>query len=491
MFNLKTLKFKRNLKGQASVSRIDFEGNFYYKFIGNLKQAKTSGMKHLLEKVFQLSQRNTNIKIEFIAGVTTFMTMSYIIFVQPVVLSHAGIVFGAGLIATCVGSAIGSVIMALLANYPIALAPGMGENFFFAYTVVGSMGLSWQSALAIVFLSGVLFSILSLVKLREAVIDAMPGCLKNSIATGIGLFITLIGFIQAGIIKINSGTHLPQLGEIHRAEVLISIAGLIFTSVLLARGVRGSILIGIIFSAVLSIILGIVKFEGKLIAFPEVKESAIFKLDFSNFFDITFLVAVLVFLYMVLFDTVGTLIGVGQAAGLVGKDGKLPRAERALLSDALGTTFGALLGTSTVTAYIESASGVAVGGRTGLTSIFVALFFLISLFFYPIVKLIGGGIEIEPGYVLHPITAPALIIVGSMMVRPVININWDDITDSIPAFITMLGIPLTFSIADGIALGFVSYTVVKLFSGRFKEINWMIIILTLVFLARYIFLALK
>lgn len=448
-------------------------------------------MRNFLEKIFELSKRNTSVKIEFIAGVTTFMTMSYIIFVQPVVLSHAGIDFGAGLIATCVGSAIGSVIMALLANYPIALAPGMGENFFFAYTVVGSMGLSWQSALAIVFLSGVLFSILSVVKLREAVIDAMPGCLKNSIATGIGLFITLIGLIQSGIIKINPVSHLPQLGEIHRPEVLLSIFGLLLTSILLARGVRGSILIGILFSTMVAIILGIVKFEGKIISLPEVKESAFLKLDFSNFFDISFLVAVLVFLYMVLFDTVGTLIGVGQAAGLVGKDGKLPRAERALLSDALGTTFGALLGTSTVTAYIESASGVAVGGRTGLTSIFVAFFFLISLLFFPLVKLIGGGVEIAPGYVLYPITAPALIIVGSMMVRPVVNINWDDYTEAIPAFITMLGIPLTYSIADGIALGFTSYAIVKLFSGRFRDINWIIILLTLIFLARYIFIALK
>jgi len=448
-------------------------------------------MKNFLDRVFELKARNTTLKVEFIAGVTTFMTMSYIIFVQPVVLSHAGIDFGAGLIATCVGSAIGSVIMALLANYPIALAPGMGENFFFSYTVVKSMGLSWQSALAIVFISGVLFSILSLVKLREAVIDAMPGCLRNSIATGIGLFITLIGFIQAGIIKINSGTHLPQIGEIHRTEVIVSIVGLIFISVLLARGVKGSILIGIIFSTILSIILGIVKFEGKVVSLPEVKETAFLRLDFSNFFDISFLVAVLVFLYMVLFDTVGTLIGVGHAAGLVGKDGKLPRAERALLSDALGTTFGALLGTSTVTAYIESASGVAVGGRTGLTSIFVAIFFLISLFFYPVVKLIGGGIEIAPGYVLYPITAPALIIVGSMMVRPMVDIKWDDFTESIPAFIAMLGIPLTFSIADGIAIGFISYTFVKLFSGRAREINFLIIVLTLIFLARYIFIVLK
>ncbi|MCX7763171.1 MAG: NCS2 family permease [Candidatus Kryptonium sp.] len=448
-------------------------------------------MSKLLENLFELSKRNTNIKIEFVAGVTTFMTMSYIIFVQPVVLSHAGIDFGAGLIATCVGSAIGSVIMALLANYPIALAPGMGQNFFFSYTVVGSMGFSWQSALTIVFLSGVLFSVLSLVKLREAVLDAMPKGLKHSIATGIGLFITLIGFIQAGIIKINSGTNLPQLGEIHRIEVLISIFGLIFTSVLLARGIRGAILIGILFSTILAIILGVVKFEGKVISLPEVKESAILKLDFSNLFDITFIVAVLVFLYMVLFDTVGTLIGVGQAAGLVGKDGKLPKAERALLSDALATTFGALLGTSTVTAYIESASGVAVGGRTGLTAIFVALFFLISLLFYPIVKLVGGGVEVSAGYVLYPITAPALIIVGSLMVKPIVNINWDDITEAIPAFIMMLGIPLTFSIADGIALGFTSYVIVKLFSGRHKEINWIIIALTFVFLARYIFLALK
>lgn len=448
-------------------------------------------MKNFLERLFQLNQRNTNVKIEFIAGITTFMTMSYIIFVQPVVLSHAGIDFGAGLVATCVGSAIGSVIMALLANYPIALAPGMGENFFFSYTVVKGMGLSWQSALAIVFISGVLFSILSLVKLREAVIDAMPMCLKNSIATGIGLFITLIGFIQGGIIKINSGTHLPQLGEIHRIEVIISIIGLIFISVLLSHGVKGSILIGIIFSTILAIVLGVVKFDGKIFSLPEVKEPAFLRLDFSNFFDISFIIAVLVFLYMVLFDTVGTLIGVGHAAGLVGKDGKLPRAERALLSDALGTTFGALLGTSTVTAYIESASGVAVGGRTGLTSIFVAIFFLISLFFYPIIKLIGGGVEIAPGYVLYPITAPALIIVGSMMVRPVVNIHWDDYTEAIPAFITMLGIPLTFSIADGIALGFTSYTLVKLLSGRVKDVNFFIIILTLIFLARYIFIMLK
>lgn len=231
-------------------------------------------MRNFLEKVFKLGQRNTTIKIEFIAGVTTFMTMSYIIFVQPVVLSHAGIDFGAGLIATCVGSAVGSVIMALLANYPIALAPGMGENFFFSYTVVKGMGLSWQSALAIVFISGVLFSVLSLVKLREAVIDAMPTCLKNSIATGIGLFIALIGFIQTGIIKINPETHLPQLGEIYKIEVVISIVGLIFTSILLGRGIKGSILIGIIFSTILAIILGVVKFDGRIFSLPEVKEPA-------------------------------------------------------------------------------------------------------------------------------------------------------------------------------------------------------------------------
>lgn len=322
-------------------------------------------------------------------------------------------------------------------------------------------------------------------------IDAIPASLKNSIATGIGLFITVIGFVQGGIIEISSETRLPHLGNIHRIEVLISIFGLVFTSVLLARGITGSILIGILFSTIISIVLGVIKFEGKVFSLPEVKESAFLKFDFSNLGDITFIVAVLVFLYMVLFDTVGTLIGVGQAAGLVGKDGKLPRAEKALLSDALATTFGAVVGTSTVTAYIESASGVAVGGRTGLTPIFVALFFLTSLFLYPIVRLVGGGVEIEPGYTIYPITAPALIIVGSMMMKPIIQVNWEDFTESIPSFIVILSIPLTFSIADGIALGLTSYTLIKILSGRFKDINWFIVVLTFVFISRYIFLAVK
>lgn len=451
-------------------------------------------MGNVLENVFRIKERGSSISKEFLAGLTTFMTMSYIIFVQPAVLESAGINFDAGLLATVLASAIACVVMGLLANYPIALAPGMGENFFFSYTLVPMLvgilhdkTLAWQTALALVFMSGALFAILSVVKLREAVIDAMPESLKNAIAVGIGIFIALIGLVDSGIITFNTPSHLPTLGDFSNPSVLLAIFGVLLISVLLALRVYGAILWGMLVTALVGVIFGVIQPPAGIIGFPKLEHHAILALNFSKVLNLQLVIPVLILLYMDLFDTVGTLIGVGNAAGLL-KDGKLENADKALLSDAIGTMVGALVGTSTVTSYIESASGVEVGGRTGLTAIFVALFFLISLIFYPIIKMIASPVVFKDAQ-FYPVTAPALILVGSLMLRPVRNINWDDITEAIPAFITILSIPLTYNIAHGIALGFISYVLVKVFSGRWKDISWLTLSLAVIFIIRYVYYA--
>lgn len=411
--------------------------------------------------------------------------MSYIIFVNPAILAAAGMDFGAVMMATCISSAIGTLIMGLLANYPIALAPGMGINAYFAFSVCQAMGLSWQSALGGVFLSGVAFIVLALFRFREKIINSIPASLKNAIAIGIGLLIAFVGLKEGGLIAAHASTFV-QLGSLTSNIAVLTLVGILFTAVLVARKVVGALLLGMLATTLVALAMGLVHFQGLLGAPPSMAPT-VFRLDLRTTFDLGFVTIVVVFLFVDLFDTVGTLVGVGGQAGFL-REGKLPRAGRALFSDAVATVIGALAGTSTVVSYIESAAGIAEGGRTGFANVITAMLFLLAIFFAPLAQMIGGGIAAGDA-VLHPITAPALIIVGSMMLQNVLHIDWFDATESIPAFVTIVGIPLTFSIADGMALGFISYPILKWAAGRRREVSLAVIVLMLVFVMRYILLA--
>jgi adenine/guanine/hypoxanthine permease len=440
----------------------------------------------MLERLFRLGAHGTTARREVRAGAVTFMTMAYIVFVNPAVLSQAGMDFGALTVATCVAAALGSALMALLANYPVALAPGMGENFFFVSVVGGAVTgakVPWPAALAAVFVSGALFLVLGAFRLRERVFEIIPASLKHGIAVGIGLFVAFIGLKEAGIIVAAPGSFV-RLGDLRSPAALLALGGLLVTAVLLARRVAGAILWGILAAGAAALALGLVRWHGLVSAPPSIAPLAL-RLDLRAALDLALLPVVLLFLFMVLFDTVGTLVGVGMQAGLV-RDGKLERAGRAFLADAAATTAGALLGTSTVTAYVESATGVAEGGRTGLTALTVAGLFLLSLFFYPLIQMVGGGVAVPGSPVpLHPITAPALIVVGSMMAANVRAIEWDRADEAIPAFLVILGTPLTFSIADGLALGFIAHPLLKLLSGRAREVHPLMAVLAALFIARY------
>ncbi len=439
----------------------------------------------MLERLFNLKEHGTDPKTEIMAGITTFMTMSYIIFVQPAVLGAAGMDPGAVMVATCISAALGTVLMALLANYPIALAPGMGENFYFTYIVVLTLGYTWQETLGAVFVSGIAFILLSTVGLREKLINILPSCLKSSIPVGIGLLIALVGLEWSGIVVSHPVTYVT-LGDLSSHATLLSILGFLVMAILFALRIRAAILIGFLVTALAGLIIGIIEFKG-VFASPPSLAPTLFKLEVPNIFVNPELITVIfIFLFMDLFDTIGTLIGVSEPAGFM-KEGKLPRARQALLSDAVATGAGALLGTSTITSYIESTSGISAGGRTGLTGIVVAILFLAAIFLNPVIQIIGAG-HVVGGITLYPVIAPALIIVGCMMFRNIVNIDWEDYSESIPAFLTLLIMPLAFSITDGISFGVISYVLLKAIRGKARKIHWLLYLFAVLFIARYIWL---
>jgi len=436
----------------------------------------------VLERLFHLRERGTTVAAELRGGAVTFATMSYIVFVQPAVLSQAaGMDFGAVMAATCLSAAFATLVMGVWANYPIAEAPLMGENFFFAISVVSLMKVPWPAALGIVFLSGVLFLGLTLLRVREMILDAMPASLKAAIPAGIGIFIAFIGLTQAGIVaKSPAPGAFVQIGDLGSPVALVALAGLAVTAVLFARGVRGGILIGLAFTTLVAVAAGLVRPAG-IVALPPSLAPTFLKMDLGAAWRHVDLV--LVFLIMLVFDTVGTLIGVSEQAGLT-VEGRLPRADRAMLADAAGTLVGAALGTSTVSSYIESASGVAEGARTGLANVLTAALFLAALFFAPVVSMVGGGVSVA-GLYYYPITAPVVILVGSLMMAHAGRIPWRDPTEALPAFATLTLIPFTFNIAHGVAAGIVCYVLVKAGAGRRREVSRLMWVLATVLVAAY------
>ena len=426
----------------------------------------------------------TTVRTEALAGVTTFLTMAYIIFVQPAVLGAAGMDVGAVLVATCLSTAFATTLMALLANYPIAVAPAMGHNFFFAYTVVLGMKVPWQVALGAVAVAGLLFMLTAGLGLREQLITAIPASLKHAIAAGIGLLIATIGLQWAGLIVAAPGT-LVALSDLHSRPVALALAGLTLTAVLMVRRVPGALLWGILASTAMGVPLGIVRYQG-IAGVPPSIAPTFMQLDVLGAVAPGMIAVVLVFLLLALFDSVGTLVGVGEQAGLM-RNGTLPRARQALLADAIGTVAGAVLGTSTVTAYIESGAGVAAGGRTGLASLVTAGLFVLSLFLHPLVRMIGGGYAVG-ATTLYPVVAPTLILVGTMMIGGLRHIAWDDPAEAIPAFLTVILMPLAVSITEGVAFGVIAHVVLKSASGRRREIHPLLFVFAALFLARYAFL---
>lgn len=440
----------------------------------------------ILNKWFRLSENNTTVRREFLGGLVTFMTMAYIIFVNPQILGDAGMDVHGVIGVTCLASAFATLLMGVVARYPIALAPGMGLNALFAYWICGQMGVSWPIALGIVFLGGVLFVLLTLIKFRETIIYAIPMPLKFSIAAGIGMFIAFIGLKNAGIVEKNDVT-LVQLGNLGAPYAIVALAGLVITASLMAAKIRGAILVGLIATGVIAVCAGIVAPPAGVVAVPHM-EKVFLKMDVLGVLrnlDL-YIVPVLLMLFFALFDTVGTLIGVGQQARFLDQDDRLPRAGRALMSDAIGSMAGAAMGTSTVTCYIESGAGVAEGARTGLANIVTGVLFVAAAFFTPIVAAFSGSAVIHDAGVaekFYPITAPALIVVGVLMMGNVSKIKWDDFSEAFPAFLTIVLMPLTYSIALGLTMGFISYPLVKLLSGRGKEVHWFNYLLGALFVA--------
>jgi AGZA family xanthine/uracil permease-like MFS transporter len=465
----------------------------------------------MLERLFHLRDAGTTARTELVAGLTTFLTMSYIIVVQPAVLSGAmfgrptGMDFGAVMAATCIAAALASAIMGLYARYPIAQAPGMGENFFFVFSAIPAAAAAgsvvpWATALGVVFLSGLLFLALTLLGAREAVMGAISPSLKHAIAAGIGVFIAFIGLQNAGLIVKDPGTAVRMNPQFASPDLLVFFVGLLVSAGLQARRVRGAILWGILASGTLAVTFKLAlpyvgdavlqsavvrdsalvrhfQLATGLVAVPPSLAPTLLQLDLRGAATWAMAPFIAVFLFMVFFDTVGTLVGVAQQAGLM-RDGQLPRARQAFVSDAVGTVAGAALGTSTVTSFIESATGVEQGGRTGLTAVTVAVLFLAALFFSPVVAMLGS----------YPaITAPALVLVGAMMLRNIARLDWDDFTELLPSFLVIVGIPFSYSIADGLALGFAVYPIVKLLGGRSKDVTWTAWLVSALLLAYFVF----
>ncbi len=452
-----------------------------------MNAAGPAGIAGLIDRRFRLREQGTTIRTEILAGASTFLGLTYIIFVQPAILSTTGMDFGAVLVATCLASALATLIMGLYANYPIALAPGMGHNVYFAFTVCGAvaaggMGVPWRTALAAVCVSGLVFLALARVGFRERLLNAIPDSQKRAIAVGIGLLIASVGLQWAGLVVAKPGV-LVGLGSLGAPPVLLSLFGLTVTTVLLARGHRAAILVGMLATVVAGLPLGLVTYHGLVSAPPSIAPTLL-QLDFPGLLTQTGLLVVVAFFFLALFDTIGTLVAVGQQAGFL-RDGKLPRAEKALAADAAGMTAGALLGTSSIVCYIESAVGISAGGRTGLASVVTAGLFLAALFFAPLAKMIGGGLVTPEGAHLYPVIAPALILVGSFMLEGVKTIPWHDPTEAIPAFFTIVLMPLTGSITDGLTFGFAAYTVLKLVTGRLADAHWMIYVFAALLVMRY------
>jgi AGZA family xanthine/uracil permease-like MFS transporter len=439
----------------------------------------------LISNFFKFKELNTNLRTEIIAGLTTFMTMAYIIFVNPAMISQTGMDFHSAVAATCISAAFATIMMGLYVNYPIALAPGMGENAFFTYTVCLTMGISWQVALGCVFIEGILFILLTLTKMRQKIMDAIPASIRYATACGIGILIAFIGLIDSGLIVAHPAT-LVTLGDVTALPTILAIFGLIVTSILLIKNIKGALLYGILIPACVGVFLGVIKYQG-VVSMPPSMAPTFMKMDIAGAMKLGLASIIFIFLFMDIFDTVGTLAGVGELGGFM-KAGKLPRAGKAMFTDAVGTCVGAACGTPTVTSYIESASGIASGGRTGLTSVVTGLAFIVVLFFTPLVKMISGGFQASPNVILRPVTAPALIIVGAMMLQSIAKIDWKDYSESIPAFLVIIMMPLTFSIATGIALGFISFAALKLFTGRGKQVSWLVYVLALLFILRFVYL---
>ncbi len=427
-----------------------------------------------IEKLFKLRENQTSVRTEILAGLTTFVTMAYILAVNPNILSQTGMDQGALFTSTAVAAFVGTACMAFIANLPFALAPGMGLNAFFTYTVVMDMGASWQFALTAVFLEGLLFILLTLTRVREIIVNAIPVSIKNSISVGIGFFIAFIGLFGSGIIVQGDGVPIT-LGNLLEPNAIVAVLGIIITAVLVIKKVNAAILIGILASTVLGFLFGVTKLPSSIISMPPSIAPIFMKFEWNNIFSADMLIVMMTFLFVDMFDTIGTLVGVSAKANMLDKNGNIPKAREALLADALGTTAGAILGTSTVTVYVESASGVSQGGRTGLTALSTGVFFLIALIFSPIFLSIPTAA-----------TTPALVVVGLYMMAPIKNIDLEDWTEALPAFLTMIIMPFGYSIAQGIVFGIISYVALKIFSGRAKGVSPVLYVLAALFILKII-----
>jgi len=429
-----------------------------------------------LEKFFKLKENGTTVRTEVLAGITTFMTMAYILAVNPDILSVAGMDKNAVFTATVLAAVLGTLVMGLVAKLPFALAPGMGLNAFFAFTVVKVMGYSWEFALTAVLLEGIIFLILTAFNVRELIVNAIPKNMKYAVSAGIGLFIAFIGLKNAGVVVDNPATLVSLTPDMSQGPVLVCLIGIVLTGILYALKIKGALLIGIFASTIIGIPLGVTHLPDAVVSAPPSLEPIMWKFEWSKVFTKDMVIVLFTFLFVDMFDTVGTLVGVSSKAGMLTKEGKVPRVKQALFADAVATTFGAMIGTSTVTTYVESASGVAEGGRTGLTAVSAAGMFFLALFFSPIFMMIPAAA-----------TAPALFIVGLFMLSPIKNIEMEDFTEALPAFFTIIMMPLCYSIADGIIFGMLSYVILKACTGKFKQVSVTMYLLAILFILKFAF----